>query len=185
MATSPPTAADLPALPIIDALPPPASPAYPMAVACRLATLTMQDVFGKIPFPWHEKVIALMNLMRALRPVGGSLWLAIPLLQPMGAYIGQFLCYWLSLLLLVLTPDFFHEHCPARMVFTFVSTFLAVSSLSQSLSLAVVYLSPVVVVCHGFMSWRQQMLLRNLVARISQSFQCNSLRFDFLAMDNP
>jgi hypothetical protein len=67
MATSPPTAADLPAQPIIDALPPPASPAYPMAVARSSATVTMQDVFGKTPFPWQEKVIAHMNLMRAPR----------------------------------------------------------------------------------------------------------------------
>ena len=67
MATSPPTDADLPAPPIIDALPPPASPACPLAVARRLAAVTMQDVFGKTPFPWQEKVIAHMNLMRAPR----------------------------------------------------------------------------------------------------------------------
>eukprot|EP00978_Attheya_sp_CCMP212_P002363 scaffold4850_cov50-Attheya_sp.AAC.14 len=40
--------------------------------------------------------------------------------------------------------------------------------------------TPVVVVCHGFMSWRQQMLISHLAAGISQSLQCVSLRFDFL-----
>ena len=82
MATSPPTDADLPAPPIIDALSPPASPAYPMVVARRLATVTMQDIFGKTPLPWQEKVIAHMNLMQG--PRCGVPTAPILLIQPTG-----------------------------------------------------------------------------------------------------
>ena len=53
-----------------------------MAVARSSATVTMQDVFGKTPFPWQEKVIAHMNLMRA--PRRGVPPAAILLIQPTG-----------------------------------------------------------------------------------------------------
>jgi hypothetical protein len=82
MAPSPPTDTDHPAAPIFDAMPHPAAPEYPMALARLLASVSMEDVFAKKPFPWQEDVIAHMNLMTASSrgiPPG-----AILLVQPTG-----------------------------------------------------------------------------------------------------
>lgn len=38
---------------------------------------------------------------------------------------------------------------------------------------------PVILICHGFLSWRNQMLLSNLAARLSEELACHTLRFDF------
>lgn len=38
---------------------------------------------------------------------------------------------------------------------------------------------PVIIICHGFMSWRNQMLLTHLAAGVSKEFDCHTLRFDF------
>lgn len=38
---------------------------------------------------------------------------------------------------------------------------------------------PVIVICHGFLSWRNQILLANLAARLSEELSCHTLRFDF------
>ena len=38
---------------------------------------------------------------------------------------------------------------------------------------------PVIIICHGYMSWRNQMLLSNLAARLSEKLSCHTLRFDF------
>eukprot|EP00978_Attheya_sp_CCMP212_P009965 scaffold23876_cov51-Attheya_sp.AAC.3 len=67
---------------ILDVLPHKTSPAYPMAIARRLASVSMLDVFDKIPFPWQEDVIAHMNLMMAKR--NGIPPAAVLLVQPMG-----------------------------------------------------------------------------------------------------
>lgn len=38
---------------------------------------------------------------------------------------------------------------------------------------------PVIILCHGFMSWRNQMLLSFLAANLTRKLQCHTLRFDF------
>jgi len=38
---------------------------------------------------------------------------------------------------------------------------------------------PVIILCHGHMSWRNQMLLVFLAARLSRELKCHTLRFDF------
>jgi len=38
---------------------------------------------------------------------------------------------------------------------------------------------PVIIVCHGTQSWRNQMLLAYLAFRLSESLHCHTLRFDF------
>jgi len=38
---------------------------------------------------------------------------------------------------------------------------------------------PVVIVCHGYNSWRNQMFIVNLAGSIAQELQCHTLRFDF------
>eukprot|EP00978_Attheya_sp_CCMP212_P033346 scaffold134081_cov81-Attheya_sp.AAC.1 len=67
---------------VLDVLPHKTSPAYPMAVARRLASISMLDVFDKIPFPWQEDVIAHMNMMTAKH--NGIPPAAILLVQPTG-----------------------------------------------------------------------------------------------------
>ena len=37
----------------------------------------------------------------------------------------------------------------------------------------------VVIICHGFLSWRNQILLSNLASNLSKSLSCHTLRFDF------
>lgn len=38
---------------------------------------------------------------------------------------------------------------------------------------------PVVLLCHGVLSWRNQWLIHNLAAKLSRSLDCHTLRFDF------
>lgn len=38
---------------------------------------------------------------------------------------------------------------------------------------------PVVIFCHGFNSWRNQMLLLHLAASVAEDLNCHTLRFDF------
>jgi hypothetical protein len=38
---------------------------------------------------------------------------------------------------------------------------------------------PVIVICHGSMSWRNQMLLAHLAAGLQKRLECHTLRFDF------
>ena len=38
---------------------------------------------------------------------------------------------------------------------------------------------PVVIICHGLYSWRNQMLLGNLASRLTKDYQCHTVRFDF------
>ena len=38
---------------------------------------------------------------------------------------------------------------------------------------------PVVILCHGFMSWRNQMLVSFLAAHLAHKLRCHTLRFDF------
>lgn len=38
---------------------------------------------------------------------------------------------------------------------------------------------PVIIICHGFMSWRNQMLLTHLAGGLSKEMNCHSIRFDF------
>ena len=38
---------------------------------------------------------------------------------------------------------------------------------------------PVVIVCHGFLSWRNQMLISHIAAGVAQRLNCHALRFDF------
>lgn len=38
---------------------------------------------------------------------------------------------------------------------------------------------PVIILCHGYMSWRNQMLLAFLAANLSRNLNCHTLRFDF------
>jgi pimeloyl-ACP methyl ester carboxylesterase len=38
---------------------------------------------------------------------------------------------------------------------------------------------PVIIICHGYQSWRNQMLLANLAARLSNDLSWHTLRFDF------
>ncbi len=38
---------------------------------------------------------------------------------------------------------------------------------------------PVIIICHGFMSWRNQMLLANLASKLSKELGVHTLRFDF------
>ena len=38
---------------------------------------------------------------------------------------------------------------------------------------------PVIILCHGYLSWRNQMLIANLAARLSSELSCHTLRFDF------
>ena len=38
---------------------------------------------------------------------------------------------------------------------------------------------PVVIVCHGFLSWRNQMLISHVAAGVAQKLHCHALRFDF------
>lgn len=38
---------------------------------------------------------------------------------------------------------------------------------------------PVVIVCHGFLSWRNQMLISHIAAGVAQKLHCHALRFDF------
>lgn len=38
---------------------------------------------------------------------------------------------------------------------------------------------PVIIVCHGHMAWRNQMLLAFLAANLSRKLNCHTLRFDF------
>ena len=38
---------------------------------------------------------------------------------------------------------------------------------------------PVIILCHGFMSWRNQMLLVFLAANLARKLKCHTLRFDF------
>jgi uncharacterized protein len=38
---------------------------------------------------------------------------------------------------------------------------------------------PVIIVCHGYMSWRNQMLLAHLAHRLHKRLHCHALRFDF------
>jgi hypothetical protein len=52
MSTSPTPAADLPAAPVLDALPDTASPDYPIALVRRLACLSIY----KVPFKWQEDI---------------------------------------------------------------------------------------------------------------------------------
>jgi uncharacterized protein len=39
----------------------------------------------------------------------------------------------------------------------------------------------VIIVCHGFLSWRNQLLIANLASRLSSELSCFTLRFDFTA----
>ena len=39
--------------------------------------------------------------------------------------------------------------------------------------------SPVIIICHGYMSWRNQMLLAHLAAGLTKRLDCHTLRFDF------
>ena len=61
MATSLPTAADLPALPNLDAQPHTASPDHPTARAGQLASLSMEARFDNIPFLWQDEVIVITS----------------------------------------------------------------------------------------------------------------------------
>ena len=38
---------------------------------------------------------------------------------------------------------------------------------------------PVIIVCHGFLSWRNQMLISHVAAGLAQKLNCHALRFDF------
>jgi uncharacterized protein len=38
---------------------------------------------------------------------------------------------------------------------------------------------PVIIICHGYMSWRNQMLLAHLAAGLTKRLNCHTLRFDF------
>jgi len=38
---------------------------------------------------------------------------------------------------------------------------------------------PVVIVCHGYNTWRSNMLIVNLAAALAEELQCHTLRFDF------
>ena len=38
---------------------------------------------------------------------------------------------------------------------------------------------PVIIVCHGFLSWRNQMLISHIAAGVAQKQNCHALRFDF------
>ena len=38
---------------------------------------------------------------------------------------------------------------------------------------------PVIILCHGFLSWRNQMLIAFLASKLSRKLQCHTLRFDF------
>jgi len=38
---------------------------------------------------------------------------------------------------------------------------------------------PVIVICHGFMSWRNQMLLTHIAGGLCKKMNCHTLRFDF------
>jgi alpha/beta superfamily hydrolase len=40
--------------------------------------------------------------------------------------------------------------------------------------------TPIIIVCHGLLSWRNQMLILHLAANLSKKLHCNSLRFDFV-----
>eukprot|EP00978_Attheya_sp_CCMP212_P034213 scaffold142364_cov30-Attheya_sp.AAC.1 len=82
MVNSTPPVANLPAAPILDALPDTASPDYPMTLARRSARLTMKAIFDKIPFPWQENIIAHLNMMRM--PRHGIPPAAVLLIQPTG-----------------------------------------------------------------------------------------------------
>ena len=61
MATSPPPAANLPTAPILDALPPLASPDYPIALARRLASVSTVARLNNIPFLWLVEVIVITS----------------------------------------------------------------------------------------------------------------------------
>lgn len=39
----------------------------------------------------------------------------------------------------------------------------------------------VIIICHGFLSWRNQLLISNLASRLSNELSCFTLRFDFTA----
>lgn len=38
---------------------------------------------------------------------------------------------------------------------------------------------PIIIICHGYMAWRNQMLLSFLAANLARKLHCNTLRFDF------
>jgi len=38
---------------------------------------------------------------------------------------------------------------------------------------------PVIIICHGYLAWRNQMLLAFLAANLSRKLNCHTLRFDF------
>jgi len=40
--------------------------------------------------------------------------------------------------------------------------------------------TPIIIVCHGLLSWRNQMLILHLAANLSKNLPCNTLRFDFI-----
>jgi alpha/beta superfamily hydrolase len=40
--------------------------------------------------------------------------------------------------------------------------------------------TPVIIVCHGLLSWRNQMLIIHLAANLSVALKCNTMRFDFI-----
>lgn len=54
------------------------------------------------------------------------------------------------------------------------------SSLSST-NAASTYGKKVIILCHGFLSWRNQMLITNLSSRLSNELSCYTLRFDFTA----
>jgi alpha/beta superfamily hydrolase len=39
---------------------------------------------------------------------------------------------------------------------------------------------PVIILCHGFLSWRNQMLISFLAAHLAHKLRCHTLRFDFM-----
>ena len=51
--------------------------------------------------------------------------------------------------------------------------------LTEQLTSAINTTKPVVVICHGFMSWRNQMLLYNLASELSTALDAHVVRFDF------
>jgi uncharacterized protein len=49
----------------------------------------------------------------------------------------------------------------------------------ENLGLRINASKPVIVICHGFMSWRNQMLLAHLAGGLTSEMNCHTLRFDF------
>ena len=54
------------------------------------------------------------------------------------------------------------------------------SSASDFVDLAPHIKTPVIILCHGLLSWRNQMLILHLAANLSKTLHCNTIRFDFM-----